>query len=154
REGVSESQRSFLLEDLARPLGFAGKADGAAETYQEAARGASAARVHQLIRKAGEQYVRSGDFAQGQALLSALLQRVGFRMPASRRKALLSLVIFRVILLLVKRPLLWLRQSGWLAGRSVSEEGVEKLDICRVTSLALALQDPVRSAELQARHLL
>jgi hypothetical protein len=152
--GVSESQRSFLLEDLARTLGLSGKGDLAAETYQDAARGASPARVHQLIRKAGEQYIRSGDFAQGQALLSALLQRVGFHMPATGRRALASLLVFRMLLFLVKRPMLWLRGSGVLHVRNVPEEHVEKLDICRVTSLALALQNPVRSAELQARHLL
>jgi hypothetical protein len=144
----SDAERSLLLERLAQALALAGQGLRAAQTYQSAARGADPGRSLQLVRKAGEQYVRSGHFEQGQALLCALLEKTGFRIPAHRWQALAMLA--------ARRCLLRLRGLRFEPRPSdeVPLEEAEKLDICRVTSLALTIQDPIRSAELQTRHLL
>ena len=49
----------------------------AARMFQTAAQGAGPDKYCELIRKAGEQYIRSGHFAEGQALLTALLSGAG-----------------------------------------------------------------------------
>ncbi|HEY1336901.1 MAG TPA: protein kinase [Bryobacteraceae bacterium] len=141
-------ERSLLLERLAIALSFAGRGLKAAQTYQAAAQSAPPDKHRDLIRKAGEQYIRSGHFVEGQALLRALLERAGVHIPKRRWQALLLLV--------ARRAFLRLRGLGFhtTSGEQVSPEEAAKLDICRVTSLAWALADPIRAAELQSRHLL
>jgi serine/threonine protein kinase len=145
---VPQPERSVLLERLAQALALAGQGLKSAQVYESAAQGAAPNRQCQLIRKAGEQYIRSGHFEEGCALLGPLLQRVGFPMPVRRWQV--------VLMLLLRRSFLRLRGLRFNPhpAAPVSLEESERLEICRVTSLALALQDPVRSAELQARHLL
>lgn len=141
-------ERSILLERLAEALALAGRGLKAARTFQAAAQGAGPDKYCALIRKAGEQYIRSGHFAEGQALLTALLEKVGFQMPARQWQVLLALLARRA----------YLRARGLRFDHSPagppSPAEAERLDVCRVASLALALQDPIRSAELQSRHLL
>jgi len=149
---VEAPERSRLLERLAEALALAGRGLNAARTYQAAAQSATPDKNRELIRKAGEQYIRSGHFDEGQVLLRCLLERVGFRLPAYRWQALLWLLARRSLLRL--RGLRFDSKIPAPASLGEVEKMAEKLDICRVTSLAMALQDPIRAAELQSRHLL
>ncbi len=146
KRNLDESERSILFERLAQALALAGHGPESAEIYKEAAQGAEPRRYQQLIRKAGEQYIRSGNFEEGQALLCALLQKVGFRLFSRRWQVVASL--------LARRGFLWLRGLRFTPKPDTEARAAEaeRLDICRVTSLALALQDPIHAAELQARH--
>ncbi len=128
-------------------LALAGRGLEAAHTYEAATQGANPSKSRELSRKAGEQYIRSGDFKKGRALLCGLLERVGFYLPAQRWHAMLLWPVWRVVL-----GLRGLRSASTVRAASAEEE--ERLDICRVASLAMALQDPIRAAELQCRHLL
>jgi eukaryotic-like serine/threonine-protein kinase len=141
-----DPDRSELLELLAQALALAGHGRESAEKYKEAAQDALPRRQLELIRKAGEQYIRSGCFEEGQALLCGLLQKVGFRLASHRWQVMAALF--------ARRAVLWFRGLDFVPkpdAEAFAEEG-EKLDICRVASLALALQDPIQAAELQARH--
>jgi eukaryotic-like serine/threonine-protein kinase len=141
-----ETDRPELLALLAQALALAGYGRESAEKYKEAAQGVAPRRQHELIRKAGEQYIRSGNFEEGQALLCGLLQKVGFRLFSHRWQVIAALG--------ARRALLWFRGLDFVPkpDTEASTDEAEKLDICRVASLALALQDPIQAAELQARH--
>jgi predicted ATPase len=144
----SDEERSIQIELLAQAYALAGRGLAAAEMFQQAAQTAEKGRQQRLIRRAGEQYIRAGNFDHGCALLTAMLQRVGYWVPAHRWQIGAMWLLERCLLL----PYKW----GWPPhqNRMLSAEEGEHLEICRVCSLALALQDPLRSAELQARHLL
>jgi tetratricopeptide (TPR) repeat protein len=143
---AAEAERAILLERLADALSSAGRGVDAAKVYQDAEQGAPEKRC-ELIRKAAEQYVRSGHFQEGQALLNGLLEQSGF--PRTRGwRALPGLV--------VRQGFLRVRGLGFTerSPDQVTREEADRLDICRVASLAMALQDPTAAAALQSRHLL
>ncbi|MFK5283294.1 hypothetical protein ACI3PL_27350, partial [Lacticaseibacillus paracasei] len=76
--------------------------------------------------------MRSGHFDEGSALTARLLENAGVFVPSRRWQALLLLVARRLRIRL--RGLQFERRS------SAPSEAAGKLDICRLASLAMALQ--------------
>lgn len=138
--------RAGLLERLGQSLSHAGQGLRAARAYQSAAGDAAPDRRDDLIMRAAEQYLRSGHFDEGSALATSLLENAGVFVPSQRWQAL--------VVLAVRKVRIRLRGLRFQPRRDVSPDAARKLDICRLASLAMALQNPIRAAELQSRHLL
>ncbi len=141
-------EQSALREKLGDALVNAGRGGEAAEVYLTAVDDRDRRRDLDLRRRAAEHFLRSGRVDEGIQTLRGVLSEVGLTLPATPRRALLSL--------LTARAELWLRG---LAHPIVPESAVDpdtllKLDACAAAALGLAMVDVVRSLDFQTRQLL
>jgi hypothetical protein len=139
-------ERRRLLERLGEVLAHAGRGAEAAGAYLEAAEGASEAL--DLRRRAAEQFLRSGHFEQGHAVIGDVLRAVGLRESKTPLRALFSLVL--------GRARIGLRGLRYRA-REESEIPVDQLlriDTCWAVASTLGTSDTIRGADFQTRHLL
>lgn len=134
--------RVLRAEALAR----AGRGAIAGAAYLEAIEGASESEAIDLKRRAAEQYVYSGDRAQGRALLEDALAQLGIRLPATRVGAIASLVLHQARL--------QLRGHRLRERATVSESDRRRLDALRGAGSALIRSDVLRGTDLLLRHLL
>ncbi len=126
---------------LGDALANAGRGHEAARAYLDAS-------VHprptpwriDLRRRAAEQQLRSGSFAEGTALLDAVLEETGVRVRATPRAALVSLM----------RNRWWLRKNGLRASARPKDDPAEirRIDACFSGAVGLSVVDSIRSADL------
>jgi tetratricopeptide (TPR) repeat protein len=137
-----------LRVKLGDALGHAGRGAESAQAYLAAVRGSRPVESLELQRRAADQLLRSGHLDEGLAVLRDVLARLGLKLPASTRSALVGLFLRR----------LWLRLRG-LGFRErdeglVSPEMLLRIDACWSVATTLSLVDPLRAQGFQARQLL
>jgi tetratricopeptide (TPR) repeat protein len=133
---------------LGDALAASGRGYEAAQAYLSAMDGALAAEVLDLKRRAADQLLRSGHIDEGLAAIRAVLDALGMSMPASRARALLSLLARRT----------WIRLRG-LGFRErdpsqLSAEALVRVDACWSVATAIGVVDTMYGADFQSRHLL
>jgi tetratricopeptide (TPR) repeat protein len=142
-----ESAR-LLRAKLGDALANAGRGEEAARAYLAAAEGANGGEALELRRRAMEQFLRSGHFAQGFASARAVLEDVGMSMPATRVQAL--------AFYLLGRAQLKLRDHRYHERDPVSipAQDLTQVDVCYAVAHGLMNVDFLRGAGFQTRHLL
>jgi serine/threonine protein kinase len=141
---VSQDLRSKLAEALTND----GRDAEAAELRLESAREAGRLEALDLRRRASEQFLLSGHFDRGYALLRAVLADVGERFPTSPLA-----VVFWV---LVSRLRLRLRGLSFREGQPAA---LDRLALVRIDSVGsagagFAMTDNIRGAYFQTKNLL
>jgi len=139
--------RSRLGVALGEALANAGRGAEAAEAYLDAAEGASKATRRECQRLAAEQLLITGHIERGLATIGDLLAEADAPIPATPRRALLSLMWQRLRLRL--RGLGWKETDEW----AISGKELTRLDVYQVVSQGLAMVDNIRAAECHARTL-
>jgi serine/threonine protein kinase len=142
------TDRLELRIGLAEALANAGECAEAARHYLDAAGDADAGRSLEFRRRAAEQLLVSGHIDEGLSVMRTVLAAVGMNLPASPRRALLSM--------LFRRARLKLRGLGFVerSARDVPERDLLRVDVCWAVSVGLALVDIIRAADSQSRYLL
>ena len=145
---LEEAAAREMRLKLGDALANAGHGPEAAREYQAASLGADADERLDLQRRAAYQYLISGHFDEGHAALETVLRAVDMKLPATPRRALLSLIAHRA----------WLRIRG-LGFRKrdaaqIPAAELRRLDICWSTSIGLAIIDIIRAADFQTRGML
>ncbi|MEY4577343.1 MAG: hypothetical protein RL701_2046 [Pseudomonadota bacterium] len=96
RDGIARMGESKNCSELWRKLGdvlgACGRGAAAAEAYVEAAKGAPAHLVVELLRFAATHYVRSGHFEQGEALVRQVLHGLNIKVPQSENGLIAAIV--------------------------------------------------------------
>ena len=137
----------LLLTRLAEALVDAGRCVEAARSFREAAGHAPEVLALDLQRRAGEQLMISGHLDEGKAVLEQVLVAIDMRLPATPRRALLSLLLWRARLRM--------RGLGFTPRdeQEVSTSTLSRVDLAWAVGLGLGLVDHVRAADYQARSL-
>jgi hypothetical protein len=141
-------ERRALLRRRADALALAGRSAEAAPVYASAAEGAPPAESLELRRRAGEQYLVSGNIDAGIKLLRPALVEVDLGYPATPGRANMSII--------TRSTQLSLRGLGFVR---VPEEQVPpadllRLDVCLSAATGLAFVDPIRGYSFFQRGLL
>src|SRR5262249_31739457 len=89
-----------MKRGLADALANAGRPAEAAETYLELARETSASRSLDFKRHAAEELLMGGHIQEGMRVLRSVLSAAGFPLPGGPKRALISLTIRRLQILL------------------------------------------------------
>jgi eukaryotic-like serine/threonine-protein kinase len=136
-----------LLIKLADALSNARRGPESAEVYLQAAEGAAPLQGVELKRMAAEQLMKTGYIDRGRALLSEVLEASGMKMPATPRRALLSL--------LWRRVQLRLRGMGFTARaqEEVPPELLAKIDVCWAGWTGLGMHDFIHAAEFHSQNI-
>jgi serine/threonine protein kinase len=147
RAGNGAARRTLCVR-LGDALVNAGRGAEAAQVYLEAVDGSAAADALELERRAAEQYLSSGHIREGIATLRRVLAKVGLRMAASPRAALVSMIFRRLILRL--------RGIGFKEHDStqVPAATLARIDVCWSAAKGLILSDLIRGFDFHARHAL
>ncbi len=147
--GTSDSvARQNLRVRLGDALANAGRGAEAAHAYLAAAEGASAAETLELQRRGAEQLLRSGHVDEGLTVLRQVLDRIGMKLPATPRMALLSSLLHRVQLRL--RGLSFRER----AATEIPAEDLIRIDTCWSIAAGLSQIDTIRGRDFQTRHML
>jgi eukaryotic-like serine/threonine-protein kinase len=133
---------------LAESLVLAGRGAEAAAVYSQLADGASPLERADFERAAAEQLLMSGRANEGTKALGRILSSWGMAVPASPLSAVFWLLVYRVRLAV--RGL----QFEERAPESVLPEDRARIDALNAVALGLGVVDVIRSACVQARHLL
>ena len=133
---------------LGDALANAGRGAEAATSYLAAARKAPTAEALELQRRAAEQLVRTGLIDQGLPLLRAVLEKVGFRYPATPAGSILSFLYHRLLIRL--RGLRFREREA----TQITPEQLIRIDTCWSVSQGLSMTDTLRGRDFQGRHLL
>ncbi len=144
---LGEDRRQLHLA-AARALAAAGRGAEAADQFLQAAVDGDQAIRLACQEQAAEQLLITGHIEPGLAAIASLLAEAGTRLPASPRRALLSLLWCRARLRI--RGLRWKAQP---ASRIAPEELV-RLDVHRAVAFGLANVDTIRAAMLNSHYLL
>ncbi len=144
---TSEQVRQLRVQ-LANALTNAGRGAEAAAAFLSAAEGAKAARALELRRRAAEQQLISGHIDQGLETVRTVLESVGMKLPATPRKALLSLA-WRVLRLKLRGRRFKERDSSQIA-----PETLISIDTCWSVSIGLGTVDTIRGMAFAKRHML
>ncbi len=146
---LGHRDRAALCDKLGDALGNTGRGAEAADAYLAAAElvGVDAVAL-ELRRKAAEQLLISGHIDRGLRLISKVLGALGMKLPATPRRALVSL--------LVRRARLRLRGVKFEARHEseVAATELTRVDLCWSVATGLAMVDVIRGADFQTRHLL
>jgi hypothetical protein len=126
----------------------AGRGPEAADTFLLAADGADAATRLDCRRRAAEQLLICGHIERGLEVIRVVLGEIGVVLPATPKRALLSV--------LWNRARLKLRGLGWREKDpgDIALADLERVDIHRAVAIGLALVDNIRGADFQTRGLL
>ena len=136
-----------LRRKLADALANAGRGAEAAREYEIAANQSEGSEALELLGRAGYQFCASGHIDEGRAALVTVLERLGLKLPATRKRALLSL--------------LWNRFRLWLRGLKFKErdaaqvpaDDLARIDISWSAAVGLTMIDTIRGADFQTRNL-
>ena len=126
----------------------AGRGAEAAELYLLAADGADGMTRLECERRAAEQLLSAGHIERGMRALAAVLAEVGVELPATPRRALMSVVLHRGLLRL--RGLRWKSKEPG----SVAPRNLLRVDIYKAVGVGLGMVDTLRGADFQVRGLL
>ncbi|AUX49029.1 ATPase AAA [Sorangium cellulosum] len=142
------TERRLVLAKLGDALSSAGRGAKAAEAYMAASDGAPEAEAIDLGRRAAENLLRAGYVDAGMAGMRSVLSAVGMQVPKTPELAVASLMLRRAQVRLrglnfVERP-----------AEEVPPEDLMRIDVCWSAALGLAIVDPTRGADFQARNLL
>ncbi len=137
-----------LRRKLADALANAGRGAHAAHEYQTIAAQSTGSEALELLGRAGYQFCASGHIDEGRAALETVLNRLGMNLPATRNRALLSM--------------LWHRFRLWLRGLKFREQSADqvraddlaRIDITWSVAVGLTMIDTIRGADFQTRNLL
>ncbi|WP_434415583.1 protein kinase domain-containing protein [Nannocystis pusilla] len=145
---LPDDERRALLRRRADALALAGRSAEAAPVYASAAEGASAAESLELRRRAGEQFLVSGNIDQGVRMLRPALVEVDLGYPATPGRANMSII--------TRSTQLSLRGLGFAAVREeqVPPADLLRLDVCLSAAVGLAFVDPIRGYSFYQRGLL
>jgi tetratricopeptide (TPR) repeat protein len=146
---LGHRDRAGLHDRLGDALGNTGRSAEAADAYLAAAELAPADAVAlELRRKAAEQLLISGHIDRGLELITTVLGALGMRLPATPRRALVSLLLRRARLRL--RGLRFEEKHE----SEVAATELTRVDMCWSVATGLAMVDTIRGADFQTRHLL
>jgi serine/threonine protein kinase len=126
----------------------AGRGVEAAQAYLQAAEIARAADALDLRRRAAEQLLRSGHFADGITALRTVLSAVGEQISDTPARALLALGVRRLHLKV--RGLKFQQRDE----RQLAPDDLTRLDTLWSAAAGLGMVDTIRGADFQTRHLL
>ena len=146
RTTTAGETRRLLSVKLGDALVNAGRGAEAAQAYLEAVEGAAAAEALELQRRAAEQYLSSGHIEEGLSTLREVLAKVGLRMAATPRRALLSM-IFRTAILRLRGLRFQERDQSQIPAATLA-----RIDVCWSAAKGLILSDLIRGFDFQARH--
>lgn len=150
RSGGHGADHAALLTAMADALAAAGRGREAAAAYLRAAEGRDVldGRVpDDLVMRAADQLIRSGQVAEGKQLLTGVLERHGLRLPASMSAAVRTVVLRRLAL-----RLRGLRVRALPDDRR--REVLRRIDACWLGGDLLAVLDPLRALALHTQGLL
>ncbi len=138
----------LLQTKLGDALVSAGRGARAAQAYRAAAIGANEAEAIDLRSRAADQLLRSGHFDDGLVAIQEVLASIGMKLPEAPWRALVALVLWRVVLTL--RGLGYrLRDASHVAARDLT-----RIDACSAVALSLSLVDPLCGQVFQTRNIL
>ncbi len=143
-----EAEARRLRVGLADALANAGRGPEAAREYLAAVAGATVAETLERRRCAAIQYLISGHIDEGLAQLGAVLKAVGMSLPATPRRALLSLILNRIKIRL--RGLHFRPRDA----SQICAEDLTRIDVCWAAASGISIVDPILGGDFQARGLL
>jgi eukaryotic-like serine/threonine-protein kinase len=144
---TGQAARTLHIQ-LAEALANAGRGEQAAQSFLAAAKDAPEKQQIELQRRAAEQFLISGRIDSGVAVLKRVLERIGMKLAATPRLALLSLILRRVRIRL--RGLRFRERDA----RDVPTDDLFRIDTCWSVAVGLGIVDNIRGADFQAQHLL
>jgi tRNA A-37 threonylcarbamoyl transferase component Bud32 len=133
---------------LGEALASAGRGAEAADAYMTAAATSTEELRIELLRRAAEQLLISGNIERGLAAVRTVLRELHLPLARSSSGALASLLFRRALVAL--RGLRFKEQSE----SSLSERDRMLIDTCWSVAIGLSMVDIIRGADFQARHLL
>jgi tetratricopeptide (TPR) repeat protein len=137
--------RRELRVKLADAHANAGRGARAAEEYEAASIGANAAEALELRRRAAEQLLRSGHFDRGMAATKDVLSSVGMRLPSTPLRALILLVVWRVLLFM--RGLRYKERDA----TQIPARELARIDTCWSLGVGMSLTDNIFGALFNTR---
>jgi hypothetical protein len=143
-----EHDRRGLRIKLADALTNGGRGEEAAREYLSVAETVSGLDAVELQRRAATQLLISGHIDEGIALFRSVLESMGLTPPATRKRALVGLLLRRAQLRL--RGL----KVGPGGGSGNPIEDLIRIDLCWSAFTGVSLIDPIRAAYYQIRGLL
>jgi serine/threonine protein kinase len=146
--GGDRKEERRLRTELGHALANAGRGAEAAQAYLAAAREADPAEALDLRRRAAQQFLLSGRVDEGLPILRDVLHAVGLRLARTPRRAFWSLLFYRAVLEL--RGLRFRERSA----DQVPAAELARIDIGWAAALGLSMNDNIRAADIQTRHLL
>ncbi len=140
--------RRTLHEKLGDALANAGRGERAAVAYERASEGANAARALDLKRRAADQLLRTGKFDAGLDAIGAVLASIGMSVPKTPVGALLSFVLWRLVL--------WVRGLEFRERDSslIDPHRLTAIDVCFSVATGLSCTDTIRGRAFSVRALL
>ncbi len=144
---LSEHERHETKVRLAHSLENAGRLDEAAAAFGEAAGEARGHEQIDLRRLQVEQLLRRGQLGEGRPLAREVLHLVGFGMPPTQRRALMSVIGNRMMLRL--RGFEFDERNA----KDVAAEDLQGLDVLFSVSFGLSFLDPILGRALQSRYM-
>ncbi len=142
----SDEQRALQI-DLGRALIYGGRSHEGAYVLLAAAEGANSELRIACLRQATEQLLISGHVDRGLEVLRQLLAEVGGALPATPRRALLSVLWNRLRLRL--RGLHWTERTP----NDIPATHLARVDAFESAAVGLTMVDAVRAADFQTRAL-
>ena len=133
---------------LGDALANAGRPAEAAREFLNAANTSSARRALELRQRAGAQLLMGGHIEEGLDVFRVVLESVGFRLAQGPKRALLSLVMRRMLITL--RGLSFHERTV----EQIPEADLLRIDICWAVAAGLGVVDLIRGADFQSLHLL
>jgi serine/threonine protein kinase len=144
-DGDAAAGSSEVYVKLGHALACCGRGVGAADAYQDAAKRAPTHEALAWTRLAASHLLRSGRFAEGEALVSQVLAAMGLSLPEGDA-ALLAAIVW-------ERVRARVRGLGYVekAEQAVPTRVLEQIDLIDSLSLETQSYDPLRAALLQLR---
>jgi serine/threonine protein kinase len=142
----AEGKRRLRVR-LAGAFANEGRGRDAADVYQAALEGAPPEEALDLRRRAAEQLLRAGLFAEGLEAMRELLASAGMTLHTSARRAQASYLWSRAALRLRgldfrERPL-----------DQITKAELSRIDLCWSVASGLSVVDTLRAAQFQSKHL-
>jgi hypothetical protein len=148
KAGMSAIDRRALLIKLAKALESAGRGEGAARAYLDAAEGAPPLQRLELERAASLELMASGRLDEGSAVLHRVLAAVGVRAPRSTLGAFCWLIVYNA----------WLRLTGvrfrLRRDDEIRSEDLARIDAINAAGVGFAMVDMILASCMAARYLI
>ena len=133
---------------LGDALANAGRPAEAAHQFLAAADTTSSRRALELRQRAGAQLLMGGHIDEGLEVFRVVLESAGFRLAKGPKRALLSLLMRRLLIQL--RGLSFHERTV----DQIPENDLLRIDICWAVAAGLGVVDLIRGADFQSLHLL